>query len=197
MSAFMYAFNNPLTIVRVLLMLQRQTDTEVCMRPRMKTRLSTSSFWRWLASSFQLSSVAFLYTIYISSCKSGCLFEEFRPHPNSARSTNQTTIENINPFLLLAHLPAPPTPPTGEDASPHRLLEHELSFDQRRIVREAHGQIRLYDLGWKRNFAQIFGWERKEGWVKRILTGGAGYGSLSLQHYISMLSIFSVLSILW
>jgi len=35
--------------------------------------------------------------------------------------------------------------------------EHELSYAQRRAIRRAHGRIRLYDIGWKRNLAQVFG----------------------------------------
>lgn len=35
--------------------------------------------------------------------------------------------------------------------------EHELSYAQRRAVRRAHGHIRVYDVGWKKNLAQVFG----------------------------------------
>jgi hypothetical protein len=35
--------------------------------------------------------------------------------------------------------------------------EHELSYAQRRVIRRAHCRIRLYDVGWKRNLAQVFG----------------------------------------
>jgi len=35
--------------------------------------------------------------------------------------------------------------------------EHELSYAQRRAIRRAHGRIRLYDVGWKKNLAQVFG----------------------------------------
>ncbi len=34
--------------------------------------------------------------------------------------------------------------------------EHELSYAQRRAIRRAHGRIRLYDVGWKRNLTQVF-----------------------------------------
>jgi hypothetical protein len=35
--------------------------------------------------------------------------------------------------------------------------EHELSYAQRQAIRRAHGRIRLYDVGWKANLAQVFG----------------------------------------
>jgi hypothetical protein len=35
--------------------------------------------------------------------------------------------------------------------------EHELSYAQRRAIRRAHGRIRLYDVGWKKNLVQVFG----------------------------------------
>ncbi|KAH9480611.1 Palmitoyltransferase ZDHHC15 [Psilocybe cubensis] len=87
--------------------------------------------------------------------------------------TNQTTVENIAPFMLLRHLP--PLPRTGHSLS-DPPLEPELSSVQRRIVKDAHGQILIYDLGWKKNFAQVFGWNRKYGWLFRLWCGGASPG---------------------
>jgi len=68
--------------------------------------------------------------------------------------TNQTTIEQISNYHLLAYLPTIP-------ATPHRGItyppkEHQLSYSQRRLVREAHGNIRLYDVGYKENYRQVF-----------------------------------------
>lgn len=109
--------------------------------------------------------------------------------------TNQTTLENISPFLLLRYLPAPnlnsrhvpgmcitnlsvntpetlpdspyrfPSPPPSPRSTPSGTWnvmnrpweEHELSYVQRRAIRRAHGRIRLYDVGWKKNLAQVFG----------------------------------------
>jgi hypothetical protein len=95
---------------------------------------------------------------------------------DSVRSTNQTTLEHISPFLLLRHLP--PLPPS---ASGRRLSqppdEDELSYPQRSLVRDAHGYIRLYNLGWRRNWASVFGWDAEKhpwGWVWRLVCGGGG-----------------------
>ncbi|PPR00455.1 hypothetical protein CVT24_004516 [Panaeolus cyanescens] len=87
--------------------------------------------------------------------------------------TNQTTIENITPFILLRHLP--PLPATGHTLS-DPPLEPELSGPQRRLVKDAHQQIYLYDIGWRNNFSQVFGWNRPYGWVYRLWYGGASKG---------------------
>ncbi|KAF5344891.1 hypothetical protein D9758_011592 [Tetrapyrgos nigripes] len=127
-------------------------------------------------------------------------FTDSPPRPNCSNRTNQTTIENISPFLLLRHLPVLPSPnpsPSHDQGYHHRLsdppLEHELSYPQRRLVKDAHGQIRLYDIGWRKNWEQVFGFgwdgygyreEREESrrrkrwlwWLCRILYGGSSNG---------------------
>ena len=97
-------------------------------------------------------------------------------------STNQTTLENIAPFMLLRHLP--PLPRSGHSLS-DPPLEAELSPVQRRIVRDAHGQILIYDVGWKRNWAQVFGWNRNLGWFTRLWYGGAWWVpyTINLVHF--------------
>ncbi|KAH9929082.1 zf-DHHC-domain-containing protein [Epithele typhae] len=90
-------------------------------------------------------------------------------------STNQTTVECLSPFLLLRELP-----PLTESPEVLRLsnppLEHELSFEQRMIVRDAHRRVHIYDLGFRKNWAQVFGWSRPWGWVYRLLMGGGCVG---------------------
>ena len=70
----------------------------------------------------------------------------------TTNSTNQTTLEHISPYHLLRHLP--PLPP-GRLSSPPQ--QHQLDFSQRRAVRTTHARLRLYDVGWRRNTAQVFG----------------------------------------
>ncbi|KAI0029265.1 DHHC palmitoyltransferase-domain-containing protein, partial [Vararia minispora EC-137] len=82
--------------------------------------------------------------------------------------TNQTTIEHISPFLLLRLLPQ--LPAHSKLSSPP--IEHELSSAQRRIVRSAHGAIRPYDLGWRRNVAGVLG----GGWRRALGGCSAGDG---------------------
>ncbi|KZW00426.1 zf-DHHC-domain-containing protein [Exidia glandulosa HHB12029] len=118
-------------------------------------------------------------------------------------STNQTTIEHLSPFLLLRFLPEPLPPPSRtannqtltaeqqdspyyfpspvEPRPPWVPQEHELSYKQRRMVQRAHEKLRMYDLGFKRNWAAIFGVPELSGkrnharwklWAARILWGG-------------------------
>jgi len=112
-------------------------------------------------------------------------------------STNQTTLENLSPFLLLRYLPSRPPPPStttdSEDPSTnteshqdrlaHIPREHQLSGAQRRHVQFAHGHIRLYDVGLRKNFAQVFGVSSESGgrarwkrWVYRVVCGGGTCG---------------------
>ena len=90
------------------------------------------------------------------------------------RSTNQTTLEHLSPFLLLRELPPLPRHASDRFRLSDPPLEHELSFAQRRLIRDAHGHIRLYDVGWKKNWAQILGWDRPWGWLYRLAIGGGG-----------------------
>jgi len=90
--------------------------------------------------------------------------------------TNQTTLEHISPFHLLRHLP--PLPPCLLSSPPQ---EHQLATAQRHAVREAHTRLRLYDVGWRRNAAQVFGAvgprRRWRAWTARLLWGGSCYGT--------------------
>lgn len=85
-------------------------------------------------------------------------------------STNQTTLENTTPFMILRYLP--PLPQSGHFLS-DPPLEPELSHDQRKLVTNAHDQILLYDLGFRKNWAQVFSWNRKYGWLHRLWRGGS------------------------
>lgn len=72
--------------------------------------------------------------------------------------------------MLLRHLP--PLPRVGHSLS-DPPLEPELSYPQRRLVKDAHGTLSIYDVGFKKNWAQAMGWNTKFGWLTRILCGGA------------------------
>ncbi|KAG2039499.1 DHHC palmitoyltransferase-domain-containing protein [Suillus americanus] len=87
-------------------------------------------------------------------------------------TTNQTTIEALSPFLLLRYIP--PLPASMKLSDPP--MEEELSYNQRRVVRDAHRFVRMYDVGWRRNWAQVFGWSKPRGWIYLLLIGGTGNG---------------------
>lgn len=91
---------------------------------------------------------------------------------------------------LIPH-PSLPTPPYKPPE------EHELSSAQRRFVLRTHGKIRMYDLGWKRNWQEVFSgglmgkedgddspwgsrvkWRGKKlWWLKLLVTGGHQKGT--------------------
>ena len=89
---------------------------------------------------------------------------------DSLRRVNRTTLEDLSPFLLLRLIPNLTNP-----HDPFPTPEHRLSFNQRRVVKRAHRQMQLYNVGWRKNWGQVFGWERRRGWAYRLLLGGAGY----------------------
>ncbi|KZT11761.1 zf-DHHC-domain-containing protein [Laetiporus sulphureus 93-53] len=91
-------------------------------------------------------------------------------------TTNQTTLEHLSPFLLLRHLPPLPPPISGVKGLSNPPQEFELSYPQRRLVRDAHHHVRLYDVGWRKNWGQVMGWDRPWGWMYRLLVGGGGKG---------------------
>ncbi|KZT64248.1 zf-DHHC-domain-containing protein [Daedalea quercina L-15889] len=91
-------------------------------------------------------------------------------------TTNQTTLENVSPFLLLRHLPPLPRPSSGTQILSDPPLEHQLSHAQRRLVRDAHFHVRIYDVGWRKNWAQVMGWDQPWGWANRLLVGGGCKG---------------------
>ncbi|EKM79294.1 hypothetical protein AGABI1DRAFT_74197 [Agaricus bisporus var. burnettii JB137-S8] len=88
-------------------------------------------------------------------------------------STNQTTLENVTPFMILRDLPPLPH---GNHFLSDPPLEAELSSAQRRLVKDAHGYIRLYDLGWRKNWFQNFGWVHKKTLLFRLFFGGSSMG---------------------
>ncbi|OJA14472.1 hypothetical protein AZE42_05286 [Rhizopogon vesiculosus] len=87
-------------------------------------------------------------------------------------TTNQTTVESLSPFLLLRYIP--PLPASMKFSDPP--VEEELSYGQRKVVRNAHKSLRMYDVGWRRNWAQVFGWSKPRGWISRLVIGGSGKG---------------------
>ena len=96
--------------------------------------------------------------------------------------------------MLLRHIP-----PLPDNADSRKFSnppqEHELSFEQRLLVRAAHRHIRLYDVGFKKNWAQVFGWSRPWGWIYRLLIGGSWY--VFLIHTLILRSAYGSLPLLY
>lgn len=167
--ALVYAFNNPYVVVSPHIDVLQSWKLNLHRVCRTKPRPFMNYYSPSQAWCFASLSAHFSFTIYTLSRQSFPLLRTAHPTNNPNR-TNQTTLENLSPFLLLRHLP--PLPSTGHSLS-DPPLEPELSYPQRRLVKDAHGHIRLYDVGWRQNWTQVFGWNHTYGWVARILSGGA------------------------
>lgn len=96
-------------------------------------------------------------------------------------STNQTTLEQLHPYILVPFLPEPKPyafsapereeqPPNSQpQPPPAKWDEYYMNHDQRRTVRSAGKKIRIWDMGLKQNWSAAFGGRGKNGWYN--LTG--------------------------
>ncbi|KAF8744805.1 zf-DHHC protein, partial [Rhizoctonia solani] len=81
----------------------------------------------------------------------------------------------------LENLPLYPPPghsmPVASRQNSFQLAEHTMTREQRRIVRSAAGKIRIYDLGWKRNWAELYAARPERyflDWLEIFWWGGRG-----------------------
>ncbi|KZS96069.1 zf-DHHC-domain-containing protein [Sistotremastrum niveocremeum HHB9708] len=93
-------------------------------------------------------------------------------------TTNQTTVEQLTP-MLLRYIPRSRLPANDATTSPRSpsymhlpMWEHQMNYQQRRLLRKAHGKIRLYDVGWKANWNQVIGFNSKRSILATLLLGG-------------------------
>ncbi|KZT55469.1 zf-DHHC-domain-containing protein [Calocera cornea HHB12733] len=120
----------------------------------------------------------------------GCLFG-FAAYHAYLISTNQTTLEQLHPYILVPFLPPPKpyafTPPEElnlpSNSRPNSLYarwdEYYMNHDQRRTLRSAGKKIRMWDLGLTQNWASAFGGKSRSGWY--TLTG-KGDGTMFLHN---------------
>lgn len=93
----------------------------------------------------------------------------FPPPPSGHHASTASSLADP-PSPLLSDWDSPieddrTYPPRSQAATPTRAIasrycppeEHNLTHAQRRLVRYYHGRIRMYDLGWKRNWGEVFG----------------------------------------
>lgn len=86
--------------------------------------------------------------------------------------------------LLSSQLPSLPVyPPPGHSVpvssrdNASRFAEHTMTRNQRRLVRSAAGKIRIYDLGWRQNWSELFSVRQERlllDWIEIIWWGGRG-----------------------
>ncbi|KAF8682256.1 zf-DHHC protein [Rhizoctonia solani] len=81
----------------------------------------------------------------------------------------------------LETLPLYPPPghsmPVASRQNSFQLAEHTMTREQRRIVRSAAGKIRIYDLGWKRNWVELYAARPERyflDWLEIFWWGGRG-----------------------
>ncbi|KAH7927826.1 zf-DHHC-domain-containing protein [Leucogyrophana mollusca] len=136
--------------------------------------VSGSAFWYAVKNPYEVDQVTPVHELFL--LMAGVVFTlvmgSFLIYHLYLISTNQTTLENLSPFIILRHLP--PLPAHLRLSDPP--LEHELSYKQRRLVQRAQKSVRMYDVGWRKNWGQVFGWTRRWGLLYRILVGGGGKG---------------------
>ncbi|EJT98773.1 zf-DHHC-domain-containing protein [Dacryopinax primogenitus] len=100
-------------------------------------------------------------------------------------STNQTTLEQLHPYILVPFLPPPKPyafdapedqqrPNPNSNLPPPKWDEYYMNHDQRRTLRSAGKRIRMYDVGLKENWISAFGGKNKNGQYN--LTG-RGHGT--------------------
>ncbi|EUC62014.1 DHHC palmitoyltransferase [Rhizoctonia solani AG-3 Rhs1AP] len=96
--------------------------------------------------------------------------------------TQPNTASSPLPSTRLGVLPIYPPPahsmPIASRESSVQLAEHTMTREQRRIVRSAAGNIRVYDLGWKRNWAELYAVSQDSyfrDWLHILWWGGHGY----------------------
>lgn len=96
--------------------------------------------------------------------------------------TQQDTASSPLPSARLGTLPVYPPPahamPVASRDNAVQLAEHTMTREQRRIIRSAAGSIRVYDLGWKRNWAELYAVNQDTyllDWLMIIWWGGHGY----------------------
>ncbi|CAE6503654.1 unnamed protein product [Rhizoctonia solani] len=94
----------------------------------------------------------------------------------------QPSTESSLPSTRLGALPVYPPPghsmPIASRESAIQLAEHTMTREQRRVVRSAAGNIRVYDLGWKRNWGELYAPRSDRyflDWLEILWWGGHGH----------------------
>ncbi|KIM31010.1 hypothetical protein M408DRAFT_65614 [Serendipita vermifera MAFF 305830] len=87
--------------------------------------------------------------------------------------TNQTTLEQLSPFILLKYLPKPKEPRHAPGTSITQGTTPSTTSRERRLVRRTADRIGLWDLGWRRNVIATLGWRW---WLAVLFNGGPPRG---------------------
>ncbi|KAH7909814.1 DHHC palmitoyltransferase-domain-containing protein [Hygrophoropsis aurantiaca] len=136
--------------------------------------LSGSAFWYAIKNPYEVDQVTPVHELFLVMAGTilTLVMGSFLIYHIYLILTNQTTLENLSPFIVLRHLPPLPSHLRLSDPP----LEHELSYKQRRLVQLAQKSTRMYDVGWRNNWVQVFGWTKRWGLLYRIAIGGGAKG---------------------
>lgn len=99
------------------------------------------------------------------------------PDEESQLSTDSSRLPSSGLSALPIYPPPGHSVPVASRDNIAQLAEHTMTREQRHIVRSAAGKIRVYDLGWRRNWMQLFTIRPERrflDWVEVIWWGGHG-----------------------
>ena len=128
------------------------------------------------------------FIMFLFSINPALLFRSFESdvdlHSILNSGPEESEIEigsSLLPSSQLSPLPLYPPPghsvPVSSRENASQFAEHTMTRNQRRLVRNASGKIRVYDLGWKRNWLDLFSVRQERfilDWVEIIWWGGRG-----------------------
>ncbi|QRW00435.1 DHHC palmitoyltransferase [Ceratobasidium sp. AG-Ba] len=101
--------------------------------------------------------------------------------PDPEGDTHSSAGSSDLPPSRLESLPVYPPPghsvPVTSRENAVQFAEHTMTRNQRRLVRSAAGKIRVYDLGWRKNWLDMFSVRRERfwlDWIEIVWWGGHG-----------------------
>jgi hypothetical protein len=99
------------------------------------------------------------------------------PEDEARLDTDSSLISSARLEALPIYPPPGHAMPIASRESAFQLAEHTMSREQRRIVRSAAGKIRVYDIGWRRNWAELYAVQPERyflDWLEIVWWGGRG-----------------------
>lgn len=92
-------------------------------------------------------------------------------------SGDSSVLDSSRPESLPIYPPPGHSVPIASRDNATHFVEHTMTRNQRRLVRSAAGKIRIYDLGWKKNWLDIFSVRQERfwlDWLEIVWWGGHG-----------------------
>jgi hypothetical protein len=100
---------------------------------------------------------------------------------DAEEGSQMSTGLSLLPSSVIPSVPVYPPPghsiPVASRDNAAQFAEHSMTRNQRRIVRSASGKIRMYDLGWRKNWSELFDVRNERfflDWLEVVWWGGRG-----------------------